>query len=318
MDAATKAKRDLEHIERQISQLESLPGADHQTKQQLYDLHRQVEGLRVQINAANTAWQKTELARHPQRPYFLDYVERIFTGWSEIHGDRRYSDDPALLCGMARFHDQEVMIIGTQKGRDAKQRVHRNFGMANPEGYRKALRCMKLAEKFKRPVLSFIDIPGAYPGLGAEERGQGEAIAVNLREMARLRVPTIAIITGEGGSGGALAIAVADRVLMLENSIYSVISPEGCASIMWRDATKKEAAAQAMKITAEDLRELQCIDGIIPEPDGGAHTDFDAAAALVDEALQRHLSQLKSMSGDQLLESRYRKFRQIAQYFQEC
>lgn len=318
MDAATKAKRDLEHIERQISQLESLPGADHQTKQQLYDLHRQVEGLRVQINAANTAWQKTELARHPQRPYFLDYVERIFTGWGEIHGDRRYSDDPALLCGMARFHDQEVMIIGTQKGRDAKQRVHRNFGMANPEGYRKALRCMKLAEKFKRPVLSFIDIPGAYPGLGAEERGQGEAIAVNLREMARLRVPTIAIITGEGGSGGALAIAVADRVLMLENSIYSVISPEGCASIMWRDATKKEAAAQAMKITAEDLRELQCIDGIIPEPDGGAHTDFDAAAALVDEALQRHLSQLKSMSSDQLLESRYRKFRQIAQYFQEC
>jgi acetyl-CoA carboxylase carboxyl transferase subunit alpha len=318
MDAATKAKRDLEHIERQISQLESLPGADQQTKQQLYDLHRQVEGLRVQINAANSAWLKTELARHPQRPYFLDYVERIFTGWSEIHGDRRYSDDPALLCGMARFHDQEVMIIGTQKGRDAKQRVHRNFGMANPEGYRKALRCMKLAEKFKRPVLSFIDIPGAYPGLGAEERGQGEAIALNLREMARLRVPTIAIITGEGGSGGALAIAVADRVLMLENSIYSVISPEGCASIMWRDATKKEAAAQAMKITAEDLRELQCIDGIIPEPDGGAHADFDAAAALVDEALQRHLAELKSMSSDQLLESRYRKYRQIAQYFQEC
>lgn len=318
MDAATKAKRDLENIERQIAQLESLPGADQQTKQQLYDLHYQVEGLRVQINAANGAWQKTELARHPQRPYFLDYVERIFTGWSEIHGDRRYSDDPALLCGMARFHDQEVMIIGTQKGRDAKQRVHRNFGMANPEGYRKALRCMKLAEKFNRPVLSFIDIPGAYPGLGAEERGQGEAIALNLREMARLRVPTIAVITGEGGSGGALAIAVADRVLMLENSIYSVISPEGCASIMWRDATKKEAAAQAMKITAKDLQELKCIDGIIPEPDGGAHTDFDAAAALVDESLQRQLSELKAMSSDQLLESRYRKYRHIAQYFQEC
>jgi acetyl-CoA carboxylase carboxyl transferase subunit alpha len=318
MDAATKAKRDIENIERQISQLESLPGADQQTKQQLYELHRQVESLRVQITAVNTAWQKTELARHPQRPYFLDYVERIFTEWSEIHGDRRYSDDPALLCGMARFHDQEVMILGTQKGRDAKQRVRRNFGMANPEGYRKALRCMKLAEKFKRPVLSFIDIPGAYPGLGAEERGQGEAIALNLREMARLRVPTIAIITGEGGSGGALAIAVADRVLMLENSIYSVISPEGCASIMWRDATKKEIAAQAMKITAEDLRELQCIDGIIPEPDGGAHNDFDAAAALVDEALQRHLSELQSLSNDQLIESRYRKYRQMAQYFQEC
>jgi acetyl-CoA carboxylase carboxyl transferase subunit alpha len=189
--------------------------------------------------------------------------------------------------------------------------------MANPEGYRKALRCMKLAEKFHRPVISFIDIPGAFPGLGAEERGQGEAIAVNLREMARLRVPSVAIVTGEGGSGGALAIAVADRVLMMENSIYSVISPEGCASIMWRDATKKEAAAQAMRITAEDLQELKCIDGIIPEPEGGAHNDPDAAAALVDEALQRYLRELKSMPCDQLLASRYDKFRNIAQFFTE-
>ena len=317
MDAATKARRDIESIERQISHLESVPGADIQTKQQLYELHRQVEALRNQLETVSSAWQKTELARHPQRPYFQDYVDRIFSDWSEIHGDRRFSDDPALLCGMARFHGEEVLLLGTQKGRDAKQRVQRNFGMANPEGYRKALRCMKLAEKFHRPVISFIDIPGAFPGLGAEERGQGEAIAVNLREMARLRVPAIAIVTGEGGSGGALAIAVADRVLMMENSIYSVISPEGCASIMWRDATKKEAAAQAMRITAEDLQELKCIDGIIPEPDGGAHNDPDAAAALVDEALQRYLRELKSMPCDQLLASRYDKFRNIAQFFTE-
>jgi acetyl-CoA carboxylase carboxyl transferase subunit alpha len=317
MDAATKARRDIESIERQISHLESIPGADIQTKQQLYELHRQIEALRNQLETVNSAWQKTELARHPQRPYFLDYVERIFSDWSEIHGDRRFSDDPALLCGMARFHGEEVLLLGTQKGRDAKQRVQRNFGMANPEGYRKALRCMKLAEKFCRPVISFIDIPGAFPGLGAEERGQGEAIAVNLREMARLRVPSIAIVTGEGGSGGALAVAVADRVLMMENSIYSVISPEGCASIMWRDATKKEAAAQAMRITAEDLQELKCIDGIIPEPDGGAHNDPDAAAALLDEALQRYLRELKSMPCDQLLATRYHKFRNIAQFFTE-
>jgi len=316
MDAATRARKDIESIERQIAHLEAVPGADVQTKQQLYELHRQIESLRTQFEMSS-AWQKTELARHPQRPYFLDYVERLFSEWSEIHGDRRFADDPALLCGMARFHGKEVMLLGTQKGRDAKQRVQRNFGMANPEGYRKALRAMKLAEKFKRPILSFIDIPGAYPGLGAEERGQGEAIALNLREMARLRVPTIAIITGEGGSGGALAIAVADRVLMLENAIYSVISPEGCASIMWRDASKKEVAAQAMKITALDLQNLKCIDGIVPEPDGGAHTDVDAAAAMLDEVLQRSLRELASMPLDRLLEARYSKFRNIAQFFTE-
>ncbi|HET9742262.1 MAG TPA: acetyl-CoA carboxylase carboxyltransferase subunit alpha [Terriglobales bacterium] len=317
MDAATKAKKDIESIETQIASLESDARADLETKQQLYELHRQIEALRAQIDLAAAAWKTTEIARHPQRPYFLDYVERIFSSWSEIHGDRRFSDDPALLCGMARFHDQEVLLIGTQKGRDAKQRVHRNFGMANPEGYRKALRAMKLAEKFHRSIISFIDIPGAYPGLGAEERGQGEAIALNLREMSRLRVPTIAIVTGEGGSGGALAIAVADRVLMLQNSIYSVISPEGCASIMWRDATKKESAAQAMKITAKDLLGMKCIDSIVPEPHGGAHNDFDAAAALVDEALQRHLRELRALGPEQLIAARYEKFRHIAQFFQE-
>ena len=255
------------------------------------------------------------MARHPQRPYTLDYIERIFTDWSEIHGDRGFADDPAIICGMARFHGEEVMIVGHQKARDTKQKVYRNFGMPNPEGYRKALRVMKIAEKFGRPLFTFVDTPGAYPGLGAEERGQAEAIAHNLREMARLQIPIITTITGEGGSGGALAIAVADRVLMMENSIYSVISPEGCASIMWRDATKKELAAQALRITAEDLQELGCIDGIVPEPEGGAHADHEAAAALLDETLEKQLAELKKNPVKELLGTRYDKFRKMAQFF---
>jgi acetyl-CoA carboxylase carboxyl transferase subunit alpha len=244
-------------------------------------------------------------------------VTRLFTDFSELHGDRFFGDDAALVCGMARYHGDEVMVIGHQKGRDIKQRVHRNFGQANPEGYRKALRCMKIAEKFRRPIVTLIDTPGAYPGLGAEERGQAEAIARNLREMARLAVPVIAIITGEGGSGGALALAVADRVFMMENSVYSVISPEGCASIMWRDASKKEIAAQALRITAPDLKQMEIIDEIIPEPDGGAHTDHDAAAALVDAVLLRHYNELKTQTVQQLIDARYKKFRQMAQFFTE-
>src|SRR5258707_7355399 len=220
----------------------------------------------------------------------LDYVERLFDGWSEVHGDRSFGDDPAILCGMARYHGEEVMVIGHQQGRDTKQRVYRNFGQANPEGYRKALRCMKMAEKFDRPIFTLIDTPGAYPGLGAEERGQAEAIARNLREMARIEVPIICTITGQGGSGGALAIAVADRVFMMENSVYSVISPEGFASIMWRDAAKKEIAAQALRITAPDLKELEIIDAIIPDPDGGAHLDHDAAPAMAHEVQLKHFN----------------------------
>jgi acetyl-CoA carboxylase carboxyl transferase subunit alpha len=218
---------------------------------------------------------------------------------------------------MARYHGEEVMVIGHQKGRDTKQRVYRNFGQANPEGYRKALRCMKMAEKFGRVIFTFIDTPGAYPGLGAEERGQAEAIARNLREMARIEVPIITTVTGEGGSGGALALAVSDRVFMMENSIYSVISPEGCASIMWRDASKKELAAQALRITAPDLKEMKIIDEIIPEPDGGAHTDHEAAAALVDNVLLRHYNTLKTQPPQQLLDDRYQKFRQMARFFTE-
>ncbi len=318
MDSPAKAQKELEAIEKQIEHLEGVAGENQDARHQLRRLHTQLEALREQIQASFSAWQKTELARHPQRPYLLDYIQHIFTDWSEIHGDRRFGDDPALLCGMARFNGEEVLLIGNQKGRDTKQKVYRNFGMANPEGFRKALRAMKLAEKFNRPVFSFVDIPGAYPGLGAEERGQAEAIAVNLREMSRLRVPIIAIVTGEGGSGGALGIAVADRVLMMKNSIYSVISPEGCASIMWRDATKKEVAAQALKITATDLQELGCIDGIVPEPEGGAHENPEGAAALVAEVLQQHLGELRSLSMEKLLEARYQKFRQIAQFYTQA
>jgi len=307
---------ELERIEQQMTRLESLDAQNDETRQQIEDLRQRVDALHREL-AHREAWIKTELARHPQRPYFLDYVEKIFTDFSEIHGDRRFADDPAMICGMARFYGEEVLIVGTQKGRDTKQKVFRNFGLPNPEGYRKALRAMHIAEKYSRPIFTFVDVTGANPGLGAEERGQAEAIALNLREMARLKVPIITIITGEGGSGGALAIAVSDRVLMMENAIYSVISPEGCASIMWRDASKKELAAEALRITATDLRELDCIDAIVPEPEGGAHTDHDLAAKLVSEALQQNLSELKSLPVKDLVEGRYIKFRKIAQFFIE-
>ena len=316
MDSAPKAQQELLKIEQQIERLKSLEGQNDETRRQIKQLHDRVNDLRREVSSQLNAWQRTELARHPQRPYTLDYVERLFTDWSEIHGDRGFRDDPAIVCGMARFHGEEVIVVGQQKARDAKQRVYRNFGMPHPEGYRKALRVMKIAEKFKRPIFSFVDTDGAYPGLHAEERGQGEAIARNLLEMARLEVPFIATVIGVGGSGGALAIAVADRVLMMENAVYSVISPEGCASIMWRDASKKDLAAQAMKITAKDLSELGCIDDIVPEPPGGAHTDHALAAEFLDTALQKHLAEIKRQTVPDLLESRYKKFRNMAQFFQ--
>lgn len=315
MESQLKAQQELEKIEEQITRLESLPGQDEETQQQIQQLHERIHALQDQVSANFGAWQKTELARHPQRPYTLDYIERIFTDWSEIHGDRSFSDDPAIVCGMARFQGEEVMVIGHQKARDTKQKVYRNFGMPNPEGYRKALRAMKIAEKFHRPIITFVDTPGAYPGLGAEERGQAEAIARNLREMARLQVPLITTITGEGGSGGALAIAVADRVLMMENTIYSVISPEGCASIMWRDASQKELAAEALRVTAADLSKLGIVDDIVLEPEGGAHTDHAAACELLAAALQKHLAQLKAVPIPELVASRYNKFRNMAQFF---
>src|SRR6202046_1375051 len=241
------------------------------------------------------AWQKTELARHPQRPYPMDFIEAIFTDFSEIHGDRAFSDDAAMACGMASFHGEPVLVIGNLKGRTLKERVTRKFGSPDPEGYRKALRAMKIAEKFGRPVFTFLDLAGANPGIGAEERGQGEAIARNLLEMSRLRVPTIATITGEGGSGGALALAVADRVLMLENAIYSVISPEGCASIMWKDAARKQDAAAALRYTATDVKMLGCVDEVIREPEGGTHNDPALAMSIVDERLSNPLDDLQAL-----------------------
>jgi len=261
------------------------------------------------------AWIKTELARHPQRPHPMDYIAALFTDFSEIHGDRQFADDAAMTAGMARFHGQPVLVVGNLKGRTLKERMVRKFGSPDPEGYRKALRAMKIAEKFGHPVFTFIDLTGANPGLGAEERGQGEAIARNLLEMSRLRVPTIATITGEGGSGGALALAVADRVLMLENAIYSVISPEGCASIMWKDAGKKQQAAVALRYTATDVKMLGCVDDVIREPEGGTHLDPAAAMELVNERLERHLHDLQRLSLDELLAARYHKFRNIAQFY---
>ena len=316
MEVPSNAQSELQSVEQQIEQLQSAAANNQEALKQLEGLQQRVEALRRQISGKLTPWERTELARHPMRPYPLDYVERIFPDFSEIHGDRGFGDDPAMVCGMARFKGREVAVLGTQKGRDTKQRVYRNFGQPNPEGYRKALRFMKFAEKWNRPVITLIDVVGAYPGLGAEERGQAEAIAHNLREMARLRVSFIAAITGEGGSGGALAIAVADRVLMQENSIYSVISPEGCASIMWRDSAKKDIAAAALRITAKDNFEMGFCDEVIPEPPGGAHHDYDTAATALAEALDRNLSELEKMSTQEMLDARYKKFRNMAQYYE--
>ena len=313
----SKAQQELEKIEQQIEKLDSVAGENKQAHDQLQALLERVSNLKRQVTSAMGPWQKTELARHPQRPYTLDFIQNIFTDFSEIHGDRGFADDPALICGMAKFHGEDCLVLGQQKGRDTKQKVYRSFGMPSPEGYRKALRAMRIAEKFGRPVFSFVDTPGAYPGLGAEERGQAEAIAHNLREMARLKVPIIVSITGEGGSGGALAIAIGDRVLMMENAIYSVISPEGCASIMWRDATKRELAAAALKITARDLDEMRIIDGIVREPDGGAHADHAEAAQLLDLELRKTLAEIKKLSVQQMLDARYEKFRKMAQFYTE-
>ncbi len=268
-----------------------------------------------QTQTASPAWDRIERARHPQRPYPMELIERIFTDFCEIHGDRAFGDDEAVACGMARLGGEEVMVIGNRKGGSTKERVRRNFGMPHPEGYRKALRAMKLAEKFSRPVISFIDLPGAYPGVGAEERGQAEAIARNVREMTRLRVPTIAVISGEGGSGGALALAVSDRVLILENAVYFVISPEGCASIMWNDASKKALAAEAMRISAPEVAALGCVDEIVAEPPEGIHADHEAGTGLLGFALKKHLAELAATPIDALVAARQKKYRNIAKFY---
>jgi len=272
--------------------------------------------LYPQAQSVSPAWDRIERARHPQRPYPMELIERIFTDFSEIHGDRAFGDDEAVACGMARLGGQEVMVIGNRKGGSTKERVRRNFGMPHPEGYRKALRAMKLAEKFSRPVISFIDLPGAYPGVGAEERGQAEAIARNLLEMSRLRVPTISVISGEGGSGGALALAVSDRVLILENALYFVITPESCAAIMWRDAAHKQLAAEAMRISAPEVASLGCVDEIIAEPIGGIHADREAGSGLLGTVLRKHLAELMAMPVDVMVAARQQKFRNVAQFYE--
>jgi len=278
-------------------------------------LEKKADKLKKEVYSNLTRWQRTQLARHANRPYSLDYIERIFTDWSEVHGDRNYRDDPALVCGFARIDGKPCCVIGHQKGRNTKQKVHRNFGMPNPEGYRKALRVMQLADQFGLPIFTFVDTPGAFPGIGAEERGQAEAIARNLREMAMLRVPVIVTITGEGGSGGALAIAVGNRVLMMQYSVYAVISPEGCAAILWSDGTKGPQAAEALKLTAQDVDSLgTVIDEIIPEPLGGVHQDHDLAATTLKQYLLKHLAELEEYSPEGLIEQRYQRFRKISEF----
>jgi acetyl-CoA carboxylase carboxyl transferase subunit alpha len=281
------------------------------TRDEATKLEDRLRRLRQRVYSNLSAWQRAQIARHPKRPHALDLYKLLLDDFVELHGDRVFGDDLAIVGGLAVFEGEPVVVLGHQKGRDTRENIARNFGMPHPEGYRKALRLMQLADKFSKPIISFIDTPGAYPGLGAEERGQAEAIARNLREMAALRTPVIAVVTGEGGSGGALAIGVANRVLMLEHAIYSVISPEGCAAILWGDGAKAPEAAQLMRITAPDLQKAGVIDAVIPEPIGGAHRSWEDAAANLRLALREHLGQLRPLSGDALVQDRYEKFRRI-------
>jgi acetyl-CoA carboxylase carboxyl transferase subunit alpha len=295
---------------KEIEALSMLPRTPERERS-IESLHKRADEIRAELYANLTPWQRVLVARHANRPNTLDYVERLFTGFDELHGDRRFADDHAIVCGFATYQGQPVAVVGHQKGRDTKQKIFRNFGYARPEGYRKALRVMQLAEKFRRPIVVFIDTPAAYPGIESEERGVAEAIALNLREMSLLEVPIVVTVCGEGGSGGALGIAVGDCVLMQEYAVYSVIPPEGCAAILWRDANRKVEAAAALKITAPDLRALGVIDVIIPEPPGGAHNDHDRATALVDQALTQALNDLTPLSVDERLARRYEKFRRM-------
>ena len=306
----------LVDLQKRIDELAAFPG-DHVKEKESHRLREELDRKRRDIYAQLTPWQKTLVARHPNRPYTLDYIQALFTDWTEIKGDRRFGDDPALLCGFAFYKERPVCVVGHQKGRDTKQKIYRNFGMPKPEGYRKALRVMQMAAKFGRPILTFVDTPGAYPGLDAEERGQAEAIAYNLREMAGLRTPIVVTVTGEGGSGGALAIAVGDRVNMLEHAVYSVISPEGCASILWRDPGRAEEAATAMKITAQDLKAVGLVDEVIPEPPGGAHVSHDALFKNVDVVLSAQLAELRGLDSEALADGRYRKFRDMGRLGKE-
>lgn len=303
----------LADLRRRIEEIAQYPD-DPAKARELERLRRELERDTADVYANLTRWQKALVARHPDRPYALDYIRYLMTDWVEVHGDRAFADDPAIVAGFATFRGRSVAVIGHEKGRDTRDRIYRNFGQPRPEGYRKALRVMHLAEKFGLPILTFVDTAGAYPGIGAEERGQAEAIARNLMEMAALEVPVVTTVTGEGGSGGALAIAVGNRVFILEYSTYSVISPEGCAAILWKDQSRKADAAEAMKITAPDLLELGVVDDVIPEPPGGAHTDPREAARRVGDVIARALAELETLSPEELVEQRYDRFRAIGVY----
>ena len=306
----------LLELETRIAELTAVEET-HAVREEIARLDERLTRLRQKIYASLTAWQRTQLARHPRRPHARDFYRLLFDDFIELHGDRVYGDDAAVVGGLARFEGRSLVVVGHQKGRETREKIARNFGMPHPEGYRKAMRLMQIGEKFNKPVLTLIDTPGAYPGIGAEERGQAEAIARNLRVMAGLRTPVIAVVTGEGGSGGALAIGVANRVLMLEYAVYSVISPEGCAAILWNDATKAAEAAELMRITAPDLLRLGVIDGIVPEPPGGAHRDWEGTAARLRESLRAELAGLSGKSPDELVNERYDKFRRIGVFEEE-
>lgn len=318
MEFTLEFERPIVELQKRIESLreiERTTGADLSSA--IEQLSRQASRLREQIFSALTPWQQTLLSRHPARPYTLDYISALFTDWTELHGDRAGHDDPSIVCGFARFGDTPLAVIGHQKGRNTKENLYRNFGMPRPEGYRKALRVMSLANRLGRPIVAFIDTPGAYPGIDAEERGQAEAIARNIMEMATFQVPVICIVIGEGGSGGALAVGVGNRVMMLENSVYSVISPEGCAAILWRDRAEGPAAAAALRITASDCLRLGVVDEVIREPEGGAHQDIEQAGAFVGEALRRHLDELLSLPSGTLASDRYDRFRQLGTFIEE-
>ncbi|MBI4164547.1 MAG: acetyl-CoA carboxylase carboxyltransferase subunit alpha [Acidobacteria bacterium] len=307
----------IRELERQIAELEKSAETDA-SREELDRLRAQLEAVQKPSSGGpKDAWDRVLLARHPQRPYTLDYIHFLFTDFTELHGDRRFGDDPSIVCGLARFEGRPVMVIGQQKGRDTKQKLFRNFGMPKPEGYRKALRVMQLAAKFRVPIITMIDTPGAYPGIGAEERGQAEAIAYNLKEIPKLPVPILVIIHGEGGSGGALAIAIGDRVLMSENAVYSVISPESCSSILWRDWDHKQDAARGLKLTAQDLLGLGIVDALVPEPPGGAHDDPAYAAELLRPHIATSLKELSTLSEGDLIRRRHEKLRSLATYVVE-
>jgi acetyl-CoA carboxylase carboxyl transferase subunit alpha len=283
-------------------------------EEEILKLHKKSDQLRAEIYSRITPWQKAQISRHPNRPYTLDYIEAIMTDFVEMHGDRAFADDPAIVSGMAKLDGMPLTVIGHQKGRTTKEKILRNFGMPNPEGYRKALRVMRFAERFHKPLLTFIDTPGAYPGIGAEERGQGESIARNLSVMSQLKTPILTVVIGEGGSGGALALGVADRILMLEHSTYSVISPEGCAAILWNDGAKASEAAELLKITAQDLFQMKIVDEVVEEPIGGAHRDPRRASELLKEAVVRNLAEIRNVPFDDLLRQRYEKLRRIGMF----